>query len=930
MDSRFPVVQELSGSVLVSSSTKSLPHRRPNIAAKSLRSDRWTLAFAAFLLLTAMPAARAQSDPQNPSPSDVLGNPLNPSTCPDGSPPVTMSDGSSSCPSSQNLPYSQQTPGTPNRPNSVSGAAENAQFAGQANTRNSLQTQRLPPEPLTDYQKFVASTTGQILPIYGANLFRNVPTTFSPNDLAPVTADYVLGPDDELRVRIWGQVNYSGNLRIDRSGNIYLPEVGEVHVAGLQFSEVDQHLRAAVSRVYRNFDLTADMGRIRSMQIYVAGQARRPGVYTVSSLSTLVDALFASGGPSTQGSLRHVELRRSGKTVTEFDLYALLIHGDKSKDTRLLPEDVIFIPPVGSQAAITGSVRTPGIYELAEKETIGDLIDAAGSTTSLASNSRISMERSVDRQKRQAMEFSFDTTGLAAPLADGDIVRVYSIVPAYKQTVTLRGNVANPGRFAWKPGLHLSDLIPDRDSLVSRDYWWKRSHLGLPSPEFEPFVQNFETDLKRPVRSPLYPNGSYPNLSGLASPAVNPPYTSQPQVSNPDPVSPDAQAAFTQALQENQKPETSQNPLETMQPQPYTGTNPVPGANLNQELGGTLASQMNSASVEQNENRTQKTDVRIVAPEIDWEYAVIERVDPQTLKTSLIPFDLGKLVLNHDPSQNLELQQGDVVTIFSQGDIRVPLQHQTKYVRLEGEFLHSGIYSVEPGETLRDLVRRAGGLTTAAYLYGSEFDRESTRKLQQQRIDEYVRRVDLDASRGTLALTATTTSQGSVANSAAATAAEQTLLARLKQIRATGRVVLNFQPNSVAIDAVPDIPLENGDRFMVPPAPATINVVGAVYDQNSFLYHTHASVEQYLTAAGGPDRNADWHHSFVIRADGSVVSRESVKGPWGNTFKTLRLNPGDTIVVPDKTLRPTALRGLLDWSQVFSQLALGAAAINVL
>ncbi len=821
--------------------------------------------------------------------------------------------------------------GTIPRPGGVSSTGENSQLTNPSSTRNSLQFRQLPAEPLTEFQKFVAASTGQILPIYGADLFRNVPATFSPNDLAPVSSNYVIGPDDELRIRIWGQVNYTGNLRVDRSGNIYIPEVGQIHVAGLQFSELDQHLRSAIGRVYRNFDLNADMGRIRSMQVYVAGQARRPGVYTVSSLSTLVDAIFASGGPSPQGSLRHIELRRNGSTVTDFDLYDLLIHGDKSKDVHLLPEDVIFIPPVGEEAAIMGAVRKPAIYELKDNETVSDLIASAGNATSLASDARISLERSADRQQRQAMEFAFDTAGLSASVSDGDIVRVYSIVPAYKNTVTVRGYLANPGRFAWKPGLHLSDLIPDQNSLLSRDYWWKRSHLGLPSPEFEPFLQSFENDIKHPQRYVQPPN-STTNGNQTGNGTNTFPYPYQPSIT--DPTSPEAQAQFSKDLANAQKPETEtrqQNPPPQVYPGTDSSTNPTDQNNQQNLGGGTLTSQWVNTPNEEDEKRSAKTDVRITAPEIDWQYAVIERVDPITLKTSLIPFDLGKLVLQHDPSQNLELQPGDVVSVFSQDDIRVPLQHQTKYIRLEGEFVHSGIYSAEPGETLRDLVRRAGGFTANAYLYGSEFDRESTRKIQQQRIDEYVRRVDLDASRGTLALTSSaTSSQGSIANTSAATSAELALLARLKQIRATGRIVLAFQPSSSDLDSVPPIPLENGDSFLVPSTPSTVNVVGAVYDQNSFLFHSRGRVEQYLKAAGGPDRDADWHHSFVIRADGSVVSRESVRGPWGNDFKNLHVNAGDTIIVPDKTLRPTALRGLLDWTQIFSQLALGAAAINVL
>jgi protein involved in polysaccharide export with SLBB domain len=898
----------------------------------------------AVLLLAGVPSLHSQNYPTSSDQSESVDGQQNSSgTCPDGSSATSLGDGSVGCPSTQLQDQTSPRGGAVqeqgNR-SSVSSQAESANISGQTKNQNSLQNRQLPPEPLSEFQKFVAGTTGQLLPIYGANLFRNVPATFSPNDLAPVSSDYILGPDDELRIRIWGQVSYSGNLRVDRSGDIYIPVAGAVHVAGLPFSALDQHLREALGKVYRNFDLSVDMGRIRSMQIYVTGQARRPGVYTVSSLSSLVDALFASGGPSAQGSLRHIELRRGGKTITDFDLYALLIRGDKSGDAKLLPEDVLYIPPVGGQVAVTGSVHSPAIYELRGNETIGDLIDAAGKTTTIASSGRISLERTGEHQLREAMEFPFDSKGLATPLAGGDIVRVYSIVSAYQKTVTLRGDVANPGRFAWHEGMHLSELIPDKDSLMSRDYWWKRSHLGLPTPEFEPFLSDFEVNLKKTNRNGNYPCNPYANVSNsnlydTSNTSLNETNsnttcitsnsnqnTNSQQQPNLDPTSPEAQQELSKGLAASQRQdvnEYNENSNESqISRQSTTG-------------GGSVGSQLGQLPGPGGVMQTQRTEVRLSAPEIDWNYAVIERLDPETLKTSLISFDLGKLVLNHEASQNLELQPGDVISVFSQADIRVPLEEQTKYVKLEGEFVHAGVYSVKPGETLHDLVRRAGGFSNKAYLYGSEFNRESTRILQQQRIDEYVRRVDLDASRGTLALTASpASSTGSVTSATAATAAERELLLRLKQIRATGRVVLNFRSDSANIDDVPEISLENGDRFTVPPAPATINVVGAVYDQNSFLFHNGGEVGQYLRVAGGPDRDADWRRTFVIRADGSVVSRDSVKGPWGNTFKDMKLYAGDTIVVPDKTLRPTALRGLLDWTQIFSQLAIGAAAVEVL
>ena len=856
---------------------------------------------ALFLFICAVsPQIRAQSQGL-----DQSGN-LQQNSSSDCSDPLMATGPDCAQNREQNLQLPVDSTGTTTTPTRMaSPTTENSPLGPRNRMVPDSKQPTYPPAPPTEFQKFVAATTGQLLPVFGENLFRNVPSTFSPDDLAPATPDYVIGPDDELRIRIWGQINYSGNVRVDRSGSIYLPQVGAVQVAGLHFSELDKNLREAVGRIFRNFDLTADLGRIRSMQIYVTGQARRPGVYTVSSLSTLVNALFASGGPSPQGSLRHILVNRDGKTVADFDLYALLVRGDKSKDVRLMPEDVLNIPPVGMQVAVVGSVHNPGIYEMRAGETIGDLLDAAGRTTALSSNARIALDRTGQEKHRQAVEFPFDSTGLATPLADGDILRIHSIVSAYEKTVTLRGNVANPGRFGWHEGMHLSDLIPDRESLVSRDYWWKRSHLGLPAPEFEAAISALGEQRSA--------EASDRGLNSSASQQTSLQATQQP---TQQPSQQPTEQALTSALTEL----------------PQTG-----GAQQGGVAGssGTIGSQLTQLRTSGAGGQVKKNEVHLAAPDINWDYAVIERLDAGTLKTSLISFDLGQLVLNHDASQDLLLQAGDTITIFSQADIVVPLDQQTKYVDLEGEFVRSGIYSVQPGETLRDLVRRAGGLTTRAYLYGSDFTRESTRVMQQQRLDEYVREVSAESDRGTQELAAAGTGSGTAAADVTASrTAGQELTARLSQIKATGRIVLQFQPKNASVDDVPAINLENGDKFVVPFAPSMINIVGAVYDQSSFLYQPSRTVGQYLKLAGGTNRNADWRHSFVIRADGSVVGRAGNNGGtlWsGNkSFTEIRLNPGDTIVVPDKTLRPTAIRNVLDWTQVFSQLALGAAAINVL
>ncbi|UWZ87019.1 capsule biosynthesis GfcC family protein [Occallatibacter riparius] len=300
-----------------------------------------------------------------------------------------------------------------------------------------------------------------------------------------------------------------------------------------------------------------------------------------------------------------------------------------------------------------------------------------------------------------------------------------------------------------------------------------------------------------------------------------------------------------------------------------------------------------------------------------------------TLKTQLIPFDLGRLVLQHDDSQNLALQAGDVVTIFSEADIRLPIAQQSKLIKLEGEFAHAGSYSAQPGETLRQLVQRAGGLTDHAYLYGSEFRRESTRRLQQQRIDDYIRSLDMQMQRSSLAFAAST-SQAEAAAGVSARTNQQNLISQLHQMRASGRIVLDFKPDSSGLDHIPDVALENGDTFIVPSRPVNINVIGAVYDQNSFLFNPTRNVSQYLHLAGGPSRSADAKHAFIIRANGEVVAKEATSGMWSNPFPNLLLYPGDSIVVPEKVYKPSALKGVLDWSQVFSQFALGAASLSVL
>jgi protein involved in polysaccharide export with SLBB domain len=766
-------------------------------------------------------------------------------------------------------------------------------------------------DPITDLQRLAHASLGEWLPIFGRDLFRATPSTFAPGDQIAVAPDYVVGPGDEILLRIWGSETFNGQLTVDRAGSIYIPKVGSVQVGGLRFDDLRGQITTELGRTLRNFDVSVNIGRLRSIQVYVVGEARHPGAYTVSSLSTVLNALLASGGPNVQGSLRHVQLRRTGQPVSEFDLYDLVLRGDKSKDLRLQTGDTIFIPAVGPQVALGGSVRHPGIYELSAETTLQDLLDLAGGLSPTASRTRLRLERIQDDRSRKAMNVALDAPGRAMLLRDGDVLYADHISAAYDQTVAIRGNLANPGRFAWHEGMKLSDIIPDRMSLLTTGYWDARNRLGAPVPLFQPAPQQRvgqaidpaleQGDEQRPVGYTRYDRTNASDDTLQSGRNLLSDSTAQP-------------APGSQTPQDVADLELERDSRNGRAPQTNASSS---------SLAGTSVQQQRDPRQGPPEKRNLIT---IPAPEIDWSYAVIERLNPATLKNQLIPFNLGRLVQDHDASQDLELRPGDIVTILSQHDVLVPQEMQTKYIRLEGEFAASGVYSVRPNETLADVVRRAGGLTPNAYLYGSDFIRESARAFQQQRLDEYVASLSANMERAaaerTVASTTGTTDPTALSE-------ERLLVNQLRQLRATGRVVLEFTPSSRGLDAIPRVPLEDGDVFRVPATPNTISVVGAVYGQNVFLYNPSRRLSDYVALAGRPNRIADRKHAFIIRADGSIFSRQQAHGTLSNNFESTKINPGDSIVIPEKLIKPPVLHELIEYSQILSSFGLAAAAINV-
>ena len=723
------------------------------------------------------------------------------------------------------------------------------QGAADALRQPSEQFRARKPQQPSQFQRFVQESTGRLLPHFGAELFDN-PQAYAADAAAPAPAEYVLGQGDEVRIQIWGAVDFAGTQTIDRNGQINLPKIGTLNLSGVQVKDLEATLRKHVATVFNNVTVNASLGKLRGITVYVVGQARQPGTYNLSSLSTLVNALFASGGPSANGSMRGIQLKRAGKTITTLDLYDFIGQGDKSKDAALQPGDVIVIPPAGPRVALTGATDLGAVYEIKLGTTLKDILALGGGLPALTSAQKALLER-IDTApaavNRQVQSLVLNAQGLAQPLKDGDVITLLPISPAFVNAVTLQGTVAQALRHSWFQGMRVQDLIPDREALITSDYYKRKNQL----------VQIL--DGKGEVKE----------------------------------------------------------------------------------------------SLEAGSQTTQR--VRSMVDQINWDYAVIERLNKTELRTELLPFNLSKAVLQKDPAHNLMLQPGDVITIMGSKDLRLSTERQTRLVRVEGEVAAPGIYQSQPGETLPQLIARIGGLTPQAYLFGAEFTRESVRKQQQQNLDLVIRRLEAQAQSASVTLVANLT--GERAAQAAGLqqqqqAQQRAQIDKLKTMRSQGRVSLELETAGLGeampdrglareslsakaaqnqLSALPNLPLEDGDAILVPTTPAFVSAAGSVNNENVMIYKAGRTVGDVMKAAGLTE-DAEASEAFVLRADGSVLGRRAAG--FFSSFESIKVMPGDTVIVPAKVDRESGynflVRGLRDWTQIFSNLGIGAAAIRTL
>ena len=757
---------------------------------------------------------------------------------------------------------------------------------------------------------------------FGYDLFAGSPTTFAPVTEIPIPNDYTLGPGDVLRVQLWGKENQQLELPVSRDGTISFPQSGPQTVAGLTFDQATQQIRKRVSEQYIGVHASVSLGELRSMRVFVLGEARNAGSYTVSSLSTITNALYVSGGIKRTGSLRKIQHKRDGKLVGELDLYDLLLAGDTSDDNRLQPGDVIFIPPVGDRVGIDGEVYRPALYELKGGTNLQELVNLAGGLTPQAYPQLVRIERNNDDFLRIIAEANLTMPkGRQAKVRPGDRIEVASISEITGQFVEVKGAATRPGRYAWVPAMRVSSVIRslDNDLLKEADKRYAaivrtdpdndtvsvinlrlREALGNPGGENDILLQEkdqfliFADEGKVSARSEDQNDNERNreearrrNLEGSAN-------------GNGEEVQEDYSrfsrevlfAPVLQRLKAQAKPGAPQQTIRVTGPVRYPGEYPLPAS-------GKVADAIYVAG-----------GLKDTASLYTAELARFGIDDEGTGETKVQNLDL-QAIMKGDSS--VTLKSRDRLLIKS-----IPDFAQAKTIELNGEVRYPGEYTIRNGEALREVIKRAGGLTDNAFPEGAIFTREKLRQLEAQRLREAEERLQSDLVGVQLE------GDDFGGQNAERTQQVQDLLEEVQDSRPVGRMVINLAAVVGSEDYQP-IRLQDGDTLTVPIIPQAVSVFGEVQFPTSHLHSEGLTVDDYLERSGGPTRQADEERVYVVKADGSVMLPE--KSRWFGG-RSQQLAPGDTIIVPIDVDRLNQLELWSNVSQIVYQMALGAAAVG--
>jgi len=723
---------------------------------------------------------------------------------------------------------------------------------------------------------------------YGYDFFAEDGAVYAPITDVPVGADYIIGPGDNFKIHLWGKAENTYTVTVDRDGIITLPRLGAVGVNGMTLAEMKRYLAHKFKAYYPQFEMNISMGRLRTIQVFVVGEARKPGTYAVHSLSTVITALFATGGPNKNGSMRGVQLIRNGQRLKTIDLYDFFLSGDKSQDERLQPGDTLFIPVIGPVVGVAGNVRRPAIYEIRSRETIGDMLILAGGVLPVGSLQNVVVERVEAHRRRIVKSFNIDPrlpsdqNELSSPLADGDLIKIYPVHERIRNVVYLEGHVKYPREYELKAEMRLSDLIPSYDHLLPEPYLPQAEIMRFVPPDLHPEVIEF--DLGRMLAGDRRHDLKLQDLDRVI---VYHQWDKAPQP-----------RVFIRG--------------EVRQAGEYRLYQDMTVKDLIFEAGNPTE----KAFME------QATLVRLVS-------------SPAGSDTVEMPFSPSRAMAGLVPD-NMRLDPNDVVYIR---EIPKFSQARTLKIHLEGEFVFPGEYAFSEGERLGRIIERAGGLTGEAYPLGAVFQRETVRIKQLEQIRGYISKLEETVLTLTAQATETALDEDQAAILQQTLASQKELLKKLRSAQPTGRMVIDLVDVIHRPSSDHNFALRAGDRLIVPKRPDFVSVIGEVYNPIALFAEKDRTLGYYLEQVGGTTEEANEKQMYLVRANGKVISKAQTgyggMATWDpkeyrwtlHQFYQHKIDPGDTIIVPKKVEKYPWLRLTKDITQIAYQIAVSAGVL---
>jgi len=692
-----------------------------------------------------------------------------------------------------------------------------------------------------------------------------------PVDL-PAGPDYILGSGDALNIHLWGGIERSLSETVDRSGRIALPGIASVMVASRSLAQAQEAIRVALSGQFKNLKVDVSLARIRSIRVYVVGDVQRPGGYDISSLSTPLNALFAAGGPTAQGSFRKVKHYRGDKLVADVDLYDLLLNGISKDVSRLQSGDTILVPPVGPQVTVAGMVRRPAIYEVSDGADLAKVVDLAGGLQVSATLGRISVERIEAHKRHVTLNLQVPDAAEKGTIAnllgsfhvqDGDRVIISSILPYREETVYLQGHVFRPGKRAFNKGIQVADLIHSYQEILPEPAEHAEI-IRLVPPEYRPVVIDFR-------------------LSEMLAGA--PPIYLQPF---------DTVRVF--GRYEFDAPKVTING-EVMLPGEYPMAQNMTASELVRLAGGFKRSAF-----------TGEADIASYVIQNNSQILV----DHKILQISE--------AMNGNAAADITLKAGDILTIRQ----LTGWEDIGASVTLSGEVVHPGTYGIVIGEKLSKLIERAGGFRPTAFPQGAVLERVHVRELEEKSQKELIDRIQSQGVGGAVSQLPGANAQDTAAQLQAMEEQQKQAVAALRSHPPSGRLVINISANiNEWKDKSGDLEIRTGDVITIPKRSDLVMINGQIYNPSAMSFVPGKSAEWYLRAAGGFTELANKHAVFIVRANGSVISNGG--GHNGHNVLTTRVKTGDMIIVPQKVVggSPT-WRNLINAAQVISGMAITA------